>query len=88
VRGEEHPGAVGVDPAGGADADGVHVVPVGEVEDQLGDGVLDDLGALGLVRGLGAHPLQDGAVGVDDAGHDLGPADVDADGGDPGRGQV
>ena len=39
--------------------DGVHVVPVGEVQHQLGDGVLDDLGALGLVRGLGAYLLQD-----------------------------
>ncbi len=66
----------------------VHVVPVGQVEDQFDDGVLDDLGALGLVRRLGAHRLQDVAVGVHDARHHLGAADVDADGGHPGRRQM
>ena len=88
VRGEQHLGAVGVDPARRADADGVHVVPVGEVEDQLDDGVLDDLGALGLVRRLGAQLLQDVPVGVDDAGHHLRTPDVDADGGYPWRREV
>lgn len=85
---EQHLAAVRVDPAGRADADRVDVVAVGEVEHQLGDGVLDDPGALGLVRRLGADLLQDGAVGVDDARHDLGAADVDADGGHPGGGQM
>ncbi len=79
VGGEQHAVAVGVDPAGRADADGVHVVPVGEVQDQFGDGVLDDLGALGLVRGLRAELLEDVAVGVDDTRHHLRTADVDAD---------
>src|SRR5690606_26522399 len=88
VGGEQHAVAVGVDPAGGADADGVHVVPVGEVQYQFDDGVLDDLRALGLVRGLRAQPLQDVAVGVHDARHDLGAADVDAHRGDPGCRQV
>ncbi len=88
VRGEEHAVAVGVDPAGRADADGVHVVAVGEVQDQLDDRVLDDLRALGLVRGLRAELLQDVAVGVHDARHHLGAADVDAHGGDTGRRQV
>lgn len=84
VRGEEHGGPLGVDPAGRADADGVDVVPVGEVQDQFDDGVLDHLGALGLVGRLGADLLQDGAVGVDHPGHDLRTADVDAHGGHPG----
>ncbi len=88
VGGEQHAVAVGVDPAGGADADRVHVVPVGQVQHQFDDGVLDDLGALGLVRGLRAELLQDVAVGVHDARHDLGAADVDADGGHTGCGQV
>ncbi len=80
--------AVGVDPAGGADADRVHVVAVGQVKDQFDDGVLDDLGALGLVRGLRAELLQDVAVGVHDARHDLGAADVDAHRRHTGCGQV
>ncbi len=88
MGGEQHLGAVGVHPARRADADGVDVVPVGEVQDQFDDGVLDDLGALGLVGRLGAHLLQDGAVRVDDARHHLGAADVDPDRGDPGGGQV
>ncbi len=73
---------------GRSDADGVHVVPVGQVQDELDDGVLDDLGALGLVGCLGADLLQDGAVRVDDTGHDLRPTDVDADGGHAGGAQV
>ncbi|CAM5741168.1 hypothetical protein SALBM311S_09447 [Streptomyces alboniger] len=85
---EEHTVAVGVDPAGRADADRVHVVPVGQVQDQFADGVLDHLGALGLVRGLRAEHLQDVAVGVDDARHHLGAADVDADRGHSGGGEV
>lgn len=88
VRGEQHLGAVRVHPARRADADGVHVVAVGEVEDQLDDGVLDDLRALRLVRRLGAQGLQDVAVGVHDTGHHLGAADVDADRGHPGRREV
>jgi hypothetical protein len=66
----------------------VHVVAVGEVEHQLDDGVLDGLGALGLVGGLGTQPLQHRAIGVDHARHDLGAADVDADGGDAGGREV
>jgi hypothetical protein len=88
VGGEQDAVAVGVHPARRADADRVHVVAVGEVEDQLDDGVLDDAGALGLVRGLRAERLQDVAVGVDDARHHLGAADVDADGVDAGRRQM
>ncbi len=88
VRGEQDAVAVGVDPAGRADAHGVHVVPVGEVQHQLDDRVLDDLRALGLVRGLGAELLQDVAVGVDDARHDFRAADVDADRGHAGCREV
>ncbi len=81
VGGEEHGGAFGVDPAGRADADRVDVVLVGELQDEVDDDVLDDLGALALVGGLGAQPVQDASFAVDHAGHDLGAADVDADGG-------
>lgn len=88
VRGEEDLRAVGVHPAGGADAHGVHVVPVGEVEHQLDNGVLDDLRALGLVRRLGADLLQDVAVRVHDTGHHLRTADVDPHRGHAGRGGV
>src|SRR5690606_29906179 len=88
VGGEEHPVAVGVDPAGRADPDGVHVVPVGQVQHQFDDGVLDHFGTLGLVRRLRAQLLQDVAVRVDDTRHDFGPADVDAHRRHPGRRQV
>lgn len=88
VRGEQDLRAVGVHPARRADAHRVDVVPVGEVQDQLDDGVLDDLRALGLVRRLGAQLFQDVAVGVHDARHHLRTADVDPDRGDAGGGEV
>ncbi len=78
VGGEADDAAGLVDEPGGADADGLDLVLVGQFLDRLGHG----LGDLGRVVGRGRlqETLDDQPVGVDDARRDLGAADVDTDG--------
>jgi hypothetical protein len=83
VGGEDHPAFLGIDRAGGADADGLDLfeILVGFVDgvaDRAGDAFDHRLGAaVGLGAGLGGgDQLQ---LGVEHAGEDLGAAEVDAD---------
>jgi hypothetical protein len=78
VGGEQHGGALGVDPAGGADADRVHLVGGGQLVDDLDDPVQGLRGVLGgSVPTCLGHQV---AVLIDDAAEHLGTADVDTDG--------
>ena len=74
---EQDRGTGRVDEPGGADADGVDLVPA----EQLGDGIPDDPRRL-FRAGRGGGPLQlldDAPAGVDDSRGDLGAPDINPD---------
>src|SRR6185312_17517935 len=73
---EQHGSPVVGDPAGGADADRDHVVPLGQLVHAAGDRVL---GAGDVARGGPADQRQHAALLVDHPRGDLGAADVDPD---------
>src|SRR5262245_17747208 len=79
MRREEYGRPVGVDEAGGADADAPDPLPMvpSQLGHHIGDGVLHRLGA--GRRRLAAQPIEHLDGLVDDAGRDLGAADVDPD---------